>query len=51
MAYFKGFLLGNPYVNWASLNVGILTTAWGLQLLPGPEWYELIVIDINKDEI
>jgi hypothetical protein len=38
VSLFRGFMLGNPYVNWGSLNIGMMNAAWGLQILPAPQW-------------
>lgn len=35
---FDGFLLGNPYVSYATLYLGMIDAAWGLQLIPLPSW-------------
>jgi carboxypeptidase C (cathepsin A) len=45
---FGGFLLGNPYVNWASGDLAMVKTLWGQQLIDYISWYAVNIIKFSS---
>ena len=35
---FKGLLVGNPFISYASGSIGMAHAMWGLQMIPQPVW-------------